>query len=215
MNSDQQLKSDVEQELRWEPSVRAELIGVSVKNGIVELDGHVDAYYEKWAAERAAMRVSKVRGVASEIKVELPSWAIRTDEDIARTAINHLEWNYSVPDTVKVQVTAGKVTLVGTTEWQYQKDEAERAVRALKGVKGVFNEITVTPKVSAVDVKLKIENALERNAETDSKQIKVEVSSGKVTLRGQVRSVQERDEAERAAWAAPGVTKVEDLITVS
>jgi VCBS repeat-containing protein len=214
MNSDQQLKSDIEQELRWDPSVRAELIGISVKNGVVELDGHVDAYYEKWAAERAAMRVSNVRGVASEIKVELPSWATRTDEDIARTVINHLEWNYTVPDTVKVQVTGGKVTLVGTTEWQYQRDEAERAVRALKGVKDVFNEITVTSKLTTVDVKLEIENALERNAETDAKHIQVEVSNGKVTLRGQVRTWKERDEAERAAWAAPGVTEIEDLITI-
>jgi VCBS repeat-containing protein len=161
------------------------------------------------------MRVSKVKAVASEIKVELPSSAARTDEDIARTAMNHLEWNYSVPNTVKVQVTDGWVTLKGATEWQYQKDEAERAVRALKAVKGVIDEITVTPKVSAVDVKIKIETALKRNAETDAKHIKVETSDGKVTLRGQVRSWAEREEAEHAAWAAPGVTKVDDLITIS
>jgi osmotically-inducible protein OsmY len=214
MKSDEQLKSDVEQELRWEPSVHAEQIGVSVKDGVVELDGQVDSYYEKWGAERAAMRVAKVKAVASEIKVEVPSSASRTDEDIARTAMNHLEWNYSVPDTVKVQVADGWVTLKGAAEWQYQKEEAERAVRPLKGVKGVFNEITVTPKVSAVDVKLKIENALERNAEIDASDIQVEASDGKVTLRGQVRSWTERDEAEHAAWAAPGVTEVEDLITI-
>jgi osmotically-inducible protein OsmY len=111
MRNDEQLRSDVEQELRWEPSVHSEQIGVSVKNGVVELDGHVDSYYEKWAAERAAMRVSSVKAIASEIKVELPSTATRTDEDIARTAVNHLEWNYSVPNTVKVQVTGGWVTL--------------------------------------------------------------------------------------------------------
>jgi osmotically-inducible protein OsmY len=214
MKSDKELKSDVEQELRWEPSVHAEQIGVSVKNGVVELDGQVDAYYQKWAAERAAMRVSNVKAVASEIKVELLSSETRSDEDIARTAMNHLDWDYSVPNTVKVQVTDGWVTLKGNAEWQYQKEEAERTVRPLKGVKGVFNEITVTPKVSAVDVKLKIENALERNAEIDASHIKVEASDGKVTLRGQVRSWAERDEAEHAAWAAPGVTKVEDLITI-
>ena len=201
--------------MRWEPSVRAEQIGVSVKNGVVELDGHVDSYYEKWAAERAAMRVSNAKAVASEIKVELPSSATRTDEDIARTAVNHLEWNSSVPDTVKVQVTEGCVMLKGTTEWQYQREEAERAVRPLKGVKWVSNEITVTPKVSAVDVKVKIESALKRNAETDAKHITVETSDGNVTLRGYVSSWSEREEAEHAAWAAPGVTKVNDLILIS
>jgi len=215
MKNDEQLKSDVEQELRWEPSVRAEQIGVSVKNGVVELDGHVDSYYEKWAAERAAMRVSNAKAVASEIKVELPSSATRTDEDIARTAMNHLEWNSSVPNTVKVQVTEGCVILKGTTEWQYQREEAERAVRPLKGVKWVSNEITVTPKLKAVDVKVKIENALKRNAETDAKHITVETSDGNVTLRGYVSSWSEREEAEHAAWAAPGVTKVDDLILIS
>jgi VCBS repeat-containing protein len=215
MKNDEQLKSDVEQELRWEPSVCAEQIGISVKNGVVELDGHVDSYYEKWAAERAAMRVSNAKAVASEIKVELPSSATRTDEDIARTAMNHLEWNSSVPNTVKVQVTEGCVMLKGTTEWQYQREEAERAVRALKGVKWVSNEITVTPKLRAVDVKVKIENALKRNAETDAKHITVETSDGNVTLRGYVSSWSEREEAEHAAWAAPGVTKVDDLILIS
>jgi osmotically-inducible protein OsmY len=215
MKNDKQLQSDVEQELRWEPSVCSEKIGVSVKDGVVELDGHVDSFFEKWGAERAAMRVANAKAVASEIKVELPSSASRTDEDIARTALNHLEWNYSVPNTVKVQVTDASVTLKGTTEWQYQKEEAERVVRSLMGVKWVSNEITVTPKVSAVDVKINIENALKRNAETDAKQITVETTDGNVTLRGYVRTWSEREEAEHAAWAAPGVTRVEDLIAIS
>ena len=214
MKNDAELKSDVEAELRWDPSVRAEQIGVSARSGVVELDGHVASYFEKWAAERAALRVSNVKAVASEIKVELPSSATRTDEDIARIAKNHLDWDYSVPETVKVKVTDGVVTLEGTAEWQYQREEAERVVRPLVGVKGVFNAIAVLPRASATDVKIKIEDALKRSAETDAKHIKVETSDGNVTLRGTVSSWAEREAAEHAAWAAPGVTRVEDLITV-
>jgi len=214
MKSDAQLKSDVEAELRWDPSVHAEQIGVSAKSGVVELDGQVGSYYEKWAAERAALRVSSVKALASEIKVELAPSATRTDEDIARVAKNHLDWDYLVPDTVKVQVTDGWVTLKGVAEWRFQKDEAERVVRPLVGVKGVFNAIDVTPRASAIDVKVKIEDALKRSAETDAKHIKVETTNGKVTLRGTVSSWAEREAAEHAAWAAPGVTRVEDLITV-
>jgi len=214
MKDDRQLQRDVEQELGWEPSVHAEQIGVSVKDGVVELSGQVSSYYEKRAAERAALRVSAVKGIASEIRVELPSSSIRTNEDIARAAMDQLTWNTSVPDTVKVKVDDGWVTLQGNVEWQYQKEEAERSVRSLLGVKGVTNDIALRPQVRAGDVKVKIAEALKRNAQIDANHITVTTSDGTVTLSGNVRSWAERQEAESAAFAAPGVTKVDNRVTI-
>ncbi len=184
---------------------------MSVKNGVVELDGHVDSVWDKYAAERAAMRVAKVKGVASEIKVDPPSSAIRTDEDIADAVSNHLKWNRLVPETVQVQVTDGVVTLQGTVEWQYQKKQAEQGLLPLIGVKSILNKITLNPKASAAGVKIKIEDALKRNAEIDASHIKVETSDGTVTLRGNVRSWVEREEAIRRTkllrkWCSPSST---------
>jgi len=215
MKTDAQIKSDVEQELNWDPSVHAEQIGVSVQNGVVELDGHVGSYYDKWAAEQAALRTANVKSIASEIKVDLPSMPTRTDEDIARAAAHHLQWNLLVPDVVKVKVADGWVTLQGMVEWQFQKDEAERVVRPLVGVKGVSNAIQLKPKVSATGVKTKIEDALKRDAQIDANSITVETSDGTVTLRGRVRSWSEREEAEDTAFSAPGVAKVNNLIEIS
>ena len=214
MKTAEQMKRDVEQELSWDPSIHAEQIGVSVKGGVVELDGHVGSFYEKWAAERDAMRVANVKSVASEIKVDL-SYMARTDEDIARAATNQLEWNYLVPNTVKVQVTGGHVTLKGAVEWYYQKHEAERAVRPLLGVKGVVNEIELKPKVNATNVKAKIEDALKRNAEIDADDITVEASGGAVTLGGSVHSWNELQAVVNAAYNAPGVVSVDNRIEVN
>ena len=214
MTNDRQLQRDVEQELAWEPSINAEQIGVSVKDGVVELDGHVGSYYEKQAAERAALRIANVKAIASEIRVELPFSAVRTNEDIARAAKNQLEWNISIPTSVKVKVDDGWVTLQGNVDWQYQKQEAERCVRPLLGVRGVTNKITLQPKVLAGDVKNKIEEALKRNAQVDADHIAVTTSDGVVTLSGRVKTWAERRAAENATFAAPGVTKVNNRIQI-
>jgi osmotically-inducible protein OsmY len=215
MKTAEMIKNDVEQELRWEPSVCATKIGVSVNGGVVELDGHVGSLYEKWAAERAALRVVNVTSIASEIIVDLPFGSERTDGDIASAATSHFTWNYLVPDTIRLKVSNGWVTLQGTVEWQYQKQEAERVVRSLRGVKSVTNEIELKPSVSATGVKVKIEDALKRDAVIEAKNITVEISGNAVTLTGRVHSWKEREDAEHAAFAAPGVSSVSNLLTVS
>jgi osmotically-inducible protein OsmY len=214
MKTAEMIKTDVEQELRWEPSVCATKIGVSVNGGVVELDGHVGSVYEKWAAERAALRVANVTAIASEIIVDLPFESERTDEDIASAATSHFTWNYLVPDTIKLTVSKGRVTLQGNAEWHYQKEEAERVVRSLCGVKFVMNDIVLKPTASAAGVKIKIEDALKRDAVIEAKNVTVETSGNAVTLTGHVHSWKEREDAEYAAFAAPGVSSVSNLLTI-
>lgn len=211
--TDEEIQKDVLQELKWDATIQPNEVGVSVKDGVVTLSGWVDSYLKKWAAEEAAHRVPGVKAVANDIEVKLVTE--RTDADIAEAAIHALDWDAGVPsDKIKVTVSKGWVTLRGEVEWQFQRQDAERVVRRLSGVKGVTNLIVVKPRATAQDLKRKIEDALVRNAQIDAERITVEVQGTKAILRGSVRSWAEKDEAERVAWLAPGITEVENLIRV-
>ena len=203
-------------ELKWEPAVHAEQIGVEVNNGIVTLAGHVDSYPAKWNAERAAQRVAGVKGLAVEIDVKLNGLTKHSDADIARTVENVLLWTTYLPkDSVKIMVEDGWVTLSGQVQWGFQRTTATAAVRYLMGVKGVSDQITIKPSVSASDVKNDIEAALKRRAINEAHGIKVAVNGSEVTLTGKVPTWAERDAAGSAAWGTPGVSNVIDNIAIS
>ena len=215
--TDMNLRQDIIDELDFEPRVNSAQIGVAVKDGVVTLTGWVDNYTKKWVAERAAHRVRGVAAVANEIEIRLSTTAERTDTDIAVAAKQALAHAELVPEQkIEVTVSKGLVTLKGEVEWQYQRLEAEHAVRGLTGVRGVTNLIMVKarPQLSPDEVKRRIEQGLIRSAETDAKQITVEVVGPKVVLEGTVRSWAEKREAERIAWTMPGVTSVENRIVI-
>ena len=215
MKSDKQLQDDVIAELEWEPSIDSADIGVSVVDGVVALNGFVPSYAQKVAAERAAKRVSGVKAIAEELKVRFPSDPKTADHEIARRIVDVLGWSALVPaDRIQVKVEGGWVTLSGETTWRFQAEEAERLASQITGVTGISNAIKIAQRVSSGDVRKGIKAAFTRQADLDADAVNIAVEGGKVTLSGHVRAWHERQAAERATWAAPGVTQVVDHIAV-
>lgn len=221
MKKDSEIQKDVQEELRWEATINAinpAEIGVAVKNGIVTLTGILDSYSKKNAAEKAAMRVGGVKAVADELEVKPFVSFKKNDTEIAEKIVDSIKWSTSIPENkVKVKVEDGWVTLEGEVEWEFQKKSAKSVIVDLKGVKGVTNNIKVVAKKSpvATEIKDKIKAAIKRNAEIDSNKIKVEVNGNEVILKGEVRSLAEKIDAENAACSAPGVTFVDDQLEVN
>jgi osmotically-inducible protein OsmY len=211
--TDAEVKRDVINELNWDPSLSAKDVLVTAADGIVTLHGNVPHYFEKSMAEKAAQRVGGVKAVADELEVK--GIFDKTDEEISEAAINALKWNYAVPSNIKISVEKGWITLRGETDWEYQRSAAKSAVSELLGVTGVSNSITIRSQVQPSDIKSRIEEALKRSAESEGKKIDVTVNGDKVTLSGKVHSYAESSDAKNAAWMAPGVSTVENRLTIS
>lgn len=214
-SNDLKLQRDVSEELEWDPAVDAAHIGVSARDGVVTLTGHVPSFSEKLGAERAARRVKGVKAVAQDMEVELPSAKKTADDEIAARAVNMLEWDVVVPPgRIAITVDHGIVTLAGQVDWKYQRDEAETDIWKLTGVRDVVNAVKIKPRPQLTDVQDRIRKALERSADVEASHISVSVKDGRVVLTGTVGAWIERQTAERAAWAAPGVIVVENKIGI-
>lgn len=213
--TDMTLKQTILDALEFDPSIDAASIGVSVDNGVVTLSGHVPTYFEKMKAEDIAIAIRGVKAIAQEIEVRPAGTHLTADDEIARRVLDVLRWSTTLPaDAVKVKVQGGWLTLTGAVEWNFQREAAARAVRDMSGVKGVTNNIIITPKATPADLRDRIERALKRQAELDMNNIRVEVADGAVTLEGKVHSLAERRVAEQAVWAAPGIREVRDRLSV-
>jgi osmotically-inducible protein OsmY len=219
MKTDKKLQEDVLAELDFEPSVNAAHVGVTANNGVITLTGEVESFALKMAISRVIERVSGVFGIADEMKINLPSSHVRTDTDIAQAAVEALEWSWLIPrESIKVKVQSGWITLEGEVHWEFQRRQAHTTMNSLTGVRGVSNNLKIKAssqtKIVPHSIETSIKSAFERSAELQSKDISVEVMSGRVTLRGNLPSVQLRDAAVQAAWSASGVTGVENRIVV-
>jgi osmotically-inducible protein OsmY len=215
MKNDLEIQNDVMDEIRWEPSLNPSEIGVAVKEGIVTLSGQVDSFFKKQTAEKAAKRVKGVKAIAEDIQIGVSPSYKRTDADIAAAVVNALKWHTAVQEEkITVKVENGIVRLDGEVEWEYQKKNAKAAVENLSGVIAVANLIRIKPKLAASNIEQKISEAFQRNAAIDANKINVNVEGNRVTLTGTVRSFSEKDDAENAAWAAPGVLHVDNRIRI-
>ena len=215
MKTDIQIQKDVMEQLKWEPFLNASEIGVSVKKGIVTLSGQVDSYSKKLTAENATKKIAGVKAIAEEIQIGVSPAYKKSDTEIAEAILNALRWHTAVQEEkIKVKVENGNVRLEGEVEWEYQRNNAKVAIENLVGVRSVINAIIVKPKITTSDIQLKINSAFHRSATIDAAKIRAEVLGGKVTLRGKVRSMAEKEDAETAVWNAPGITSVESKLEI-